>query len=75
MMTMALTTTYSKTVLCAGCKAFLWVQVASLDEAFLLLGGMRVTIISGSCAVCGEEYHWRAEDVRLERLMKRGVDS
>ena len=65
-------TTYSKAVLCAGCKAFLWVQIASLDEAFLLLGGMRVTSISGTCAVCGEEYHWRAEEVRLERLMKRG---
>ena len=65
-------TSYSN-VECSGCGAFLWVQVASHDEAFLLLGGMRISSISGKCAVCGEEYYWRAEQVRMERLVNKNI--
>lgn len=68
-------TTSSKPVHCAGCGAFLWVQIANTEGAVLLIGRLLATSVSGNCAVCGEEYHWRAEEVRLERLVKGNAGS
>jgi hypothetical protein len=74
---MATMTISSKLIHCRGCGEFLWVQGYDHDRnlAFVKIGSMKVNSISGSCWVCGEEYHWRAEEVRLERLVKGNADS
>lgn len=39
--------------------------------AYLMVGNMRLKSVYGSCSNCGQEFHWVAESVRLERLLKK----
>lgn len=69
-------TTSSEPIHCRSCGELLWVQVVDPDgKACILIGSMKVSVISGTCWVCGEEYHWRPEDVRFEILTRKGIDS